>query len=370
MQLKPVLPVYLRQMPFYFKRTVVFIVFICLASEFIAAQSRIDDLSLNGRKVSVYIPAGLKKNTKYPVLLFTDGQHCFGKGFNSLGLDILTDSLIKHRLMDPVIIIGIHSDQNRLNEYIPYLDSSIFNDFGYYQPRSIELIEFIKNELLPLIRSKYPANDTTGIAGFSFGGLLASWAALHYPGIFSFSAAFSPSMWVSDYKIFREASLADSSQVYYLDIGTAEWNYYLPFVKQSNLVPGKRVYYYEVKDAAHSIFHVGQRVHNALLIFNGKNSNTGTHWEVQTEVIESRSNPGKFYLRLNPVVELKNGLRYSLFYQVKFTVDNPGTGMVNEDGSFRFLKAEDMTVTVSWNGKTKKVRLNYKDIERRKSSRH
>ncbi|HEY0356708.1 MAG TPA: alpha/beta hydrolase-fold protein, partial [Flavisolibacter sp.] len=211
-------------MPFYFKRAVVVIVFICLAGGFLAAQSRIDDLNLNGRKVSVYSPAGLKKNKKYPVLVFTDGQHCFGKGFHSLGLDILADSLIKQRLMEPVIILAIHSDHNRLNDYIPYLDSSIFNDFGYYQPRSIELIGFIKDELLPLIRSKYPANDTTGIAGFSFGGLLASWAALHYPETFSFSAAFSPSMWVCDYRIFKEASLADSSQVYYLDIGTAEWN--------------------------------------------------------------------------------------------------------------------------------------------------
>ncbi|HEY0356757.1 MAG TPA: hypothetical protein VGC29_11160, partial [Flavisolibacter sp.] len=94
-----------------------------------------------------------------------------------------------------------------------------------------------------------------------------------------------------------------------------------------------------------------------------------SHWEVQTEVIESAIHPGKFYLRLNPVVELRNGLRHSLYYQVKFTVDNPGTGMVNEDGSFRFLKAEDMTVTFSWNGKTKKVRLKYKDIERLKSSK-
>ncbi|MGZ8561818.1 MAG: alpha/beta hydrolase, partial [Flavisolibacter sp.] len=193
-------------------------------------SSKIEELILEGKKISIYVPPGLKKGQTYPVLLFTDGQTCFGNSFNSLGLERMADSLIKMRLIEPVFIAGIHSNQDRMSQYIPYVDSSIFQDFGYYEPQSEAFINFIKTSLLPELEMRYPINKKTGIAGFSFGGLLASWAAIHHTDLFSFAAAFSPSMWVDDFRIFKEASLLKPTQSFYMDIGTAEWNYYLPFV--------------------------------------------------------------------------------------------------------------------------------------------
>ncbi|MGZ5287254.1 MAG: hypothetical protein ACXWB9_08725, partial [Flavisolibacter sp.] len=153
---------------------------------------------------------------------------------------------------------------------------------------------------------------------------------------------------------------------FYMDIGTAEWNYYLPFVKSATQVLGKHMYYYEVKDAAHMIAHVKPRVHNALLLFNGKYQNEKYSWKVETEVIESMVQPGRFYLRLNPVVEYKNGLKHSLFYQASFKLLNPDAGVVNEDGSFRFLKEEDLKVIVTYLQEEKKITLRYKDIQKKK----
>ena len=319
---------------------------------------------IEGKTISLYIPPGIQSPHYYPLLIFTDGQTCFGNTFNSLELQELADSLIKLKLIDPVFIAGIHSDQERLSQYIPYPDSSIFQDFGYYEPQSESFVGFIKTALLPTLQSRFPISKKTGIAGFSFGGLFAAWAAIHHNDVFSFAAAFSPSMWVADFRVFNEASLLSPAQHFYMDIGTAEWNYYLPFVKSATRVLGGRMYYYEVIGGAHMIAHVKSRVHNALLLFNGRPGKEKYSWQVETEVIESMVQPGRFYLRLNPVIEYKNGLKHSLFYQATFRLLNPEAGVVNEDGSFRFLKEEDLIVVVNYMQEEKKIIVRYKDVVR------
>jgi predicted alpha/beta superfamily hydrolase len=335
-----------------------------------ALPSRVEEMEIGGRKVSVYVPPNIQKGQSYPILIFTDGQTCFGSGFETMQLELLADSLIRNRLITPSFIIGIWSDGRRMDDYIPYHDSSIFLDFGLYRPEADKLVGFIKNDLLPALKLKFPINDKTGIAGFSFGGLFASWAALHYPELFSFAAAFSPSMWVADYKIFEEAKMARPEQVYYLDIGTAEWNYYIPFVKNSGLESGKNIFYHEVEDAAHMIYYVKQRVHNALLLFAPLQEPDKFKWSVKTEVIESPVQAGRFYLRLNPLIEFKNGLRYTLYGQVKYKLQDEATGVVNEDGSFKFNGTDDMVVIVSFDGREKKVVIKYKEIEKLKKGKH
>ncbi|HYF32828.1 MAG TPA: alpha/beta hydrolase-fold protein [Chitinophagaceae bacterium] len=331
-----------------------------------APSSNIERLEIEGRTVLLYVPAGYKPQNKYPLLIVNDGQTCFGPGYQSLELDKLVDSLIAAKAVSPFFIAAVYSNEQRMDDYIPYQDSSIFNDFGYYQPRANDYTTFLLRSVIPAVAGKYSLDGKTGIAGFSFGGLHAAWAALHYPQSFSFAAAFSPSMWVADYKIFTEANIAQAQQTYYLDIGTAEWNYYIPFIKNSNLTLGKNIFYYEVKDAAHSIYYVKQRAVNALYLFAGKMENKRYTLDIETEVIKSQAQPGRYYLRLNPVADYGNGLRFSLTFSASFSVNDEEIGTVNSDGSFVFKKPGTMVVTVGYNGKEKKVRLRHEDIERMK----
>lgn len=320
-------------------------------------KGSIQQFELKGKTIEIYLPPSFDKKSKYPVLFFTDGQICFS---NPMNLAERTEKLIAQNKIDPLIIVGVHSGADRMDEYIPYADPSIAG----YESKAKEYTDFLMNELLTYIELHYAKPDRVGIAGFSFGGLFAAWAALKYPDKFQFSAAFSPSMWVADYQIFKEAENAKSNQIYYMDIGTKEWNYYVPFVRNSKLEPGKNIFYYEVEGAAHDVSFVSMRAENALLLFTGKDQNpTIIDVDIKTEVIQSAVNPSRYFLRLNPVATYNNGLKSSLLFKAKFKLINESAGEIRDDGSFRFTKTDNLEIIVSYEGTEKKITVEYEKIE-------
>lgn len=164
-------------------------------------SSAIHEKSVGAYKLSIYLPPNYDKTKSYKILYFNDGQNSFGK--LGLNLDETATQLIESGLIEPILIVSIHSGQKRMNNYIPYQDESAKADFGEYQPQATNYTRQLINKIILFIEKNYAAKPDRGIAGFSFGGLHATWAALNYPEIFSFSGSLSPSYWVADFKIFE-----------------------------------------------------------------------------------------------------------------------------------------------------------------------
>ena len=132
---------------------------------------------------------------RYPVMYFFDGHNLFldedatyGK---SWGFKPFMEDWGKE-----MIIVGIecgHDGQERLSEYLPY-PADEGSRFDIFEPMGEATMDWIVNEIKPMIDSKYrtiPFRECTGIGGSSMGGLMALYAAVHYNRWFSKAACVS-----------------------------------------------------------------------------------------------------------------------------------------------------------------------------------
>lgn len=340
--------------------------FICGAKLFAQAPGHVIEEKQTGAfKLSVYLPPGYDSAKQYKVLYFNDGQTIFGE--TGLRVEATANELIGKNLMEPVIIVGIHSDENRTGNYLPYKDRGVSTDFGAYTPNAAGYSAKIINQIIPFIEKLYKTNVKRGIAGYSFGGLHATWMALNHPEYFSFSGSLSPSYWVNDFKIFDEAHKARPEQTHYFDMGTGEWNYIVPMLLHIKLPILQKVFYYEDFGGRHIIDDWrGTRIRNILLLFSGNTNLTAYTWEINKQVIKSAAT-GKFYLRINPVITYSNGLTCSAGYAATFTLLNPDDGVVNTDGSFRFTNPKNLKVKVVIYEEEKEITIDYNEVEKIKS---
>jgi predicted alpha/beta superfamily hydrolase len=328
------------------------------------SNSKIMEHRIAGYNVSVYLPGDYANAQKYKVIYINDGQWLFG-GEASLQLHLTLDSLIQKKAIEPVIIVGIHSTRKRAEDYVPYKIEgrpSFISEAKTYA-------HTVTEKIIPFIDALYntiPNKNGRAIFGFSFGGLSATWLNIYYPSYFSFSAGFSPSFWVQNYQIIKEAKKVTHSTSFWFDIGTAEWNYYVPFIQNvvgKNRVYGKSVFYYEVPNGLHSIRDWKKRLSYPILIFAGKEKASIQSWNIEIEVIKSNSRPGVFYQRVNPIVTLSNGLKYSLADQANYNLQNKEDGQIMSDGRFKFTRQKDLKIIVSYQQLKKEIKIPYQKIQ-------
>jgi predicted alpha/beta superfamily hydrolase len=184
------------------------------------------------RKIRVYLPSNyVELGKRYPVLYMHDGQNVFGNEEAIGGV-----SLQLHEYLDEnnIEIIVVAIDQNpageeRVNEYCPWKHGD-FSERLLAKPASAggkgkEYIDFIVNELKPLVDRKYPTiENQTYMAGISLGGLITSYAACSYPHIFKRIAGMSSAFYRNQEEIEKLLKSSDLSQLekVYLDCGTKE----------------------------------------------------------------------------------------------------------------------------------------------------
>lgn len=330
-------------------------------------KSVIEERKIGTFTLLIYLPPDYDTTRKYKTLYFNDGQTIF----SSEGLDVrnTADKLIQTKLIDPIVIVGIFSDHNRTSNYVPYEDESAKEDFGNYKPSAANYSKKIIEQIIPFVERNYSVTAQRGIAGYSFGGLHATWTALNYPGEFVFAGGLSPSYWVKEFEIFKEGKKAESQQIYYFDVGTGEWNYYVPMLLHSGLPILKNIFYYEEEGSHHQLSDWrGQRITNMLLLFAGHTDFSDYNWKLSTEIIKSEYT-GKFYLRINPLITYANGLVCSVSYAASYILENADDGIVNKDGSFRFINQKDLHVRVSYNGETKRTTISYQEVEKIKQAK-
>jgi len=319
-------------------------------------QSKIKSYSLKkGIFLEVYIPDGYEKSL--PVAYFNDGELVFRE--SGMNLKMILDSLIEKKFIDPIIAVAIHDNLERKSRFIPYNDSWIQSNMGNYKPKAEEYITRIKRYIIPFIESNYHVNDKNrALFGFSFGGLNALWAGMK-TNQFQMVAGLSPSLWVSDYKLIQnhELNTQRTLEKVWFDIGTGEWNYYVPFIEtlEDFGIKSDDIYYYEIPEAKHSPSAWRKRIGLPLKVFTQNQNDSVTQIELIKECIPSQSITGKIYQRLNVIATTLNGLRYSLNNKVSYDII-AGEGELAEDGGF-LLKTSEMKVEVTFENITSMITL-------------
>lgn len=202
----------------------------------------------NERDVWVYTPPSYQSDKgPYPLLIVFDGQAYTSQLIP--GPTIL-DNLIGAGKIAPIVTLFISSmDQNKRNLELPC-----------YAP----FIDSLTQELLPWLKRNYQVTSDpsqTIVAGSSYGGLAATFAALRYPekygNVLSQSGAFwwqPPQSPGSSWLLTQYASIAPLPIRFYLDVGDQEtgiWEKKTSMLTVNRqfrdllLNKGYSVYYYE-----------------------------------------------------------------------------------------------------------------------------
>ena len=181
------------------------------------------------RPLHIYLPDDwAESGERYPVVYFFDGHNLFfdedatyGK---SWGVKTFLESWEKK-----LIVVGIecgHDGEERLSEYLPY-PANKETRFSAFEPKGEETMEWIVNEIKPVIDRDYrtiPFRECTGIAGSSMGGLMSLYAAAHYNRWFSKAACVSTAMGFCIRPVMKDLRASDlnpDTRVY-LSWGTKE----------------------------------------------------------------------------------------------------------------------------------------------------
>ncbi len=158
--------------------------------------------SILPRDFVVWLPPGYDVSAKqhYPVLYMQDGQNIFDPATSAFGvdwqIDETCDSLIKAKIIAPLIIVGIYNTTERTNDYTPGAGGDAY-------------MRFVVNKVKPFIDSAYrsmPDRKHTLAGGSSAGGLISFMLAWEYPHIFSRAICMSPAFKVMQIDYVKNVS--------------------------------------------------------------------------------------------------------------------------------------------------------------------
>jgi enterochelin esterase-like enzyme len=172
----------------------------------------------NTRMLRVLVPDGYdrpeRRAQRYPVLYLNDGQNLFDSATAVLNprewrVDETVRALVAAGHIPPLIVVGIDNAgrRGRFREYFPYVDPYLRPPEPDPQGRLYP--EFLVDEVIPFIEARYRTRrepEHRGIGGSSAGALAAIYAAVTRPGVFGRLLVESPSLYVDDAHVFRDAA--------------------------------------------------------------------------------------------------------------------------------------------------------------------
>jgi predicted alpha/beta superfamily hydrolase len=245
-------------------------------------------LLANRRTLSVWLPPGYgdDPDRRYPVLYLHDGQNLFEPAASGAAwqADATAGRLIAAGRLPPLMLVGIHSTPERLDEYAAYRDGGekAGGRAGLYA-------RFVLDEVKPFIDREYrtlPGRRHTGVCGSSLGGLVSLTMAHEHHARFALCGAVSPSLWWARDRVFADLE-ADAGWMrrmrFWVDMGTREdagRGHAGPAIRRlrrlvgcfdaAGLVPGRHSYSWEVAGGEHHEADWAARFDKMLLFLFGR----------------------------------------------------------------------------------------------------
>ncbi len=143
------------------------------------------------RPILIRLPKDYEESDqRYPVIYVMDGAGHFHHTTGTVNF------LSRNNLIPASIVVAIPNTDDRTRDLTPpeVSDTPRFPTAG----GADNTLQFMADELMPFINSKYRTTDYKVLIGHSFGGLFAIHAMLHHPGLFNAHLAISPSLWWND----------------------------------------------------------------------------------------------------------------------------------------------------------------------------
>jgi predicted alpha/beta superfamily hydrolase len=145
------------------------------------------DILNEDRTIYISSPPEISKK-KYPVLYLLDGDTNIQLAAG------IRDYLSKYKLIPEIIIAGIGNTE-RTRDMTPS-KSLMFPKSGGAE----NFYKFITSELMPYIKTNYPASSEKILLGHSLGGLFTIYSLLKNPEMFNSYIAVSPSIQYNDFE--------------------------------------------------------------------------------------------------------------------------------------------------------------------------
>jgi predicted alpha/beta superfamily hydrolase len=155
------------------------------------------------RRLNVYLPPGYAeaKDARFPVLYMPDG----GMGEDFLHVAGLVQIGATNGTMRPFILVGIENTERRRDLTGPTENA----EDKKIAPRvggSATFRKFIREELMPQVKTRYRSAPETAIVGESLAGLFVVETFLLEPDLFDTYIAFDPSLWWNGQKLLKSAA--------------------------------------------------------------------------------------------------------------------------------------------------------------------
>ncbi|HEV7920913.1 MAG TPA: alpha/beta hydrolase-fold protein [Thermoanaerobaculia bacterium] len=152
------------------------------------------------RRINVYVPP-TSDPSPLPVLYMPDG----GMAEDFLHVAGLVQVSVGNGTMRPFLLVGIENTQRRRDTTGPTEvaeDRKIAPVVG----GSAAFRAFIREELMPQIKSRYRTTGETAIVGESLAGLFVMETFLLQPDLFDTYIAFDPSLWWNNHKLVDQSA--------------------------------------------------------------------------------------------------------------------------------------------------------------------
>ena len=210
------------------------------------------------RRITVYRTAAAPDGA-HPVLYMPDG----GIGEDFLHVAGLVQVLTGNGGMRPFLLVGIENTERRRDLTGP-TENAEDREIAPRVGGSAAFRSFLRDELMPEVRRRYPTTDETAIVGESLAGLFVVETFLLEPDLFDTWIAFDPSLWWNDGRLVEGAAarlatrdrpsgtlyLATSSQ----DIAAQTQR--LAQILEADSQPGLRWEYHPMPEETHAtIYH-------------------------------------------------------------------------------------------------------------------
>ncbi|MGN6532969.1 MAG: alpha/beta hydrolase-fold protein [Ginsengibacter sp.] len=159
------------------------------------------------RTAWVYNPGNKKEGKTYPVIYVLDGETHFRSVIS------MVEYLSGANVIPPMIIVGI-LHPNRMKDLTPTIEDTVGDSHGENSGGGENFISFIKNELFPVIESKYSTAPYRILIGHSVGGLTVINTLIHHTDFFNAYVSIDASLWWDKHRLLKESTQALATHNY------------------------------------------------------------------------------------------------------------------------------------------------------------